>query len=54
LKKVGINLRELVFIHGQFYVTLSRVTDVSNLNILLPYKGNGKAENIVYPEVFLR
>jgi hypothetical protein len=54
LKKVGINLRQPIFTHGQFYVAFSRVIDVFNMDILLPYKGSGKAENIVYPEVLLR
>jgi hypothetical protein len=54
LKKVEIDLRQSVFTHGQFYVALSRVTDMSNLDILLPYRGSGKVENIVYPEVLLR
>jgi hypothetical protein len=54
LQKVGIDLRQPVFIHGQFYVAFSRVTDMANLDVLLPYRGNGMVENIVYPEVLLR
>jgi hypothetical protein len=54
LQKVGIDLRQSVFIHGQFYVAFSRVTDVANLDVLLPYRGSGMVENIVYPEVLLR
>jgi hypothetical protein len=54
LKRVGIDLRQSVFTRGQFYVALSRVTDVSNLDILLPERGNGKVENIVCQEVFLK
>ncbi len=54
LKRVGIDLRQSVFTHGQFYVALSRVTDVGNLDILLPERGNGKVENIVYQEVLLK
>ena len=54
LQKVGINLRQPVFIYGQFYVAFSRVTDVANLEVLLPYRGSGMVENIVYPEILLR
>jgi ATP-dependent exoDNAse (exonuclease V) alpha subunit len=54
LQKVGINLRQPVFTHGQFYVAFSRVTDVANLDILLPYRDSGMVENIVYPEVLLK
>jgi ATP-dependent exoDNAse (exonuclease V) alpha subunit len=54
LQKVDINLPQPVFTHGQFYVAFSRVTDVANLDVLLPYRGSGMVENIVYPEVLLR
>jgi hypothetical protein len=54
LQKIGINLRQPVFTYGQFYVAFSRVTDVANLDVLLPYRGSGMVENIVYPEVLLR
>jgi ATP-dependent DNA helicase PIF1 len=54
LQKIGINLRQPVFIYGQFYVAFSRVTDVANLYVLLPYRGSGIIKNIVYPEVLLR
>jgi ATP-dependent exoDNAse (exonuclease V) alpha subunit len=54
LQKVGIDLRQSVFTHGQFYVAFSRVTDMANLDVLLPYRGSGMVENIVYPEVLLR
>jgi hypothetical protein len=54
LQKVGIDLRQPVFTHGQFYVAFSRVIDVTNLDVLLPYQDSGMVENIVYPEVLLR
>ena len=54
LQKVGIDLRQPVFTHGQFYMAFSRVTDVANLDVLLPYRGSGMVKNIVYPEVLLR
>jgi ATP-dependent DNA helicase PIF1 len=54
LQKVGIDLRQPVFIYGQFYVAFSRVTDVANLDVLLPYRGSGMVENIMYPEILLR
>jgi ATP-dependent exoDNAse (exonuclease V) alpha subunit len=54
LQKVGIDLRQPVFTHSQFYVAFSRVTDIANLDVLLPYRGNGMVKNIVYPEILLR
>jgi ATP-dependent DNA helicase PIF1 len=54
LQKVGINLRQPVFTHSQFYVAFSKMTDVTNLDILLPYRGSGMVKNIMYPEVLLR
>jgi hypothetical protein len=54
LQKVDINLRQPVFIHSQFYVAFSRVTDMANLDVLLPYRDNGMVKNIVYPEILLR
>jgi hypothetical protein len=54
LQKVGIDLRQPVFTHGQFYVAFSTVTNVANLDVLLPYRGSGMVENIVYSEILLR
>jgi ATP-dependent exoDNAse (exonuclease V) alpha subunit len=54
LQKVDINLRQPVFTYGQFYVAFSRVTDVANLDVLLPYRGSGMVKNIVYPEILLK
>jgi ATP-dependent exoDNAse (exonuclease V) alpha subunit len=54
LQKVGIDLRQPVFTYDQFYVAFSRVTDIANLDVLLPYRGSDMVENIVYPEVLLR
>jgi ATP-dependent exoDNAse (exonuclease V) alpha subunit len=54
LQKVGIDLRQPVFIHSQFYVAFSRVTDMTNLDVLLPYRDSGMIKNIVYSEVLLR
>jgi hypothetical protein len=54
LQKVGINLRQPVSTHGQFYVAFSRVIDIANLDVLLPYRGSGMVKNIVYPEILLK
>src|SRR5947207_2323536 len=51
LHRVGINLNNSVFAHGQLYVALSRCTDYQNLCVLLPSNANGKTPNIVYSEV---
>ena len=32
-------------------MTFSRVTDIDKLDLLLPNKGDGRIENIVYPEI---
>jgi ATP-dependent exoDNAse (exonuclease V) alpha subunit len=54
LQKVGIDLRQSVFTYGQFYVAFSRITDMANLDVLLPYRNSGMVKNIVYPEILLR
>jgi hypothetical protein len=50
LKQVGVDLRVPAFSHGQPYVALSRVTDMSKLSILHA-KGLDTTENVVFPEV---
>jgi hypothetical protein len=54
LQKVDINLRQSVFTYGQFYVAFSRVINVANLNVLLPYRDNGMVKNIVYLKILLK
>ena len=54
LDTVGVDLRATPFTHGQLYVALSRVTDVSRLCLLFPERNDGKTDNILYPEVNLR
>ena len=53
VKHVGVDLRTLVFSHGQLYVTLSRCTNSDRISVLLPEDGLNTTENIVYPEVLL-
>lgn len=48
---VGLDLRTPVFSHGQFYVGVSRTSVVEGLSVLLSLEAEGKAVNIVYPEV---
>jgi hypothetical protein len=54
LQKVDINLRQPVFTYSQFYVAFSRVTDMTNLDVLLPYRDSGMVENIMYSKILLR
>ena len=60
LKNVAVDLRKHCFTHGQLYVALSRVTDVSHLRVLLNSSTNALSgtpddltDNIVYPEALL-
>ena len=53
LGKVGVDLRLSVFSHGQLYVALSRVTDVSQLSVLIRDKIDQRTINIVWAEVLL-
>ena len=55
LNYVGLCLKEPVFMHGQLYVALSRVTNAANLRMIVPdteEARQGKIKNIVYSEVF--
>lgn len=54
LKTVGVDLQTSAFTYGQFYVALSRVTSAQRVTILLSENGDGKTNNVVYPEVLLR
>ena len=55
LKNVGIYLPSYVFLHGQLYVVISRVTSEQGLKILI-VDGDGEnintTSNVVYHEVF--
>ena len=48
---VGLDLRMPVFSHGQFYVAVSRTSDVAGLHILLDDHEDRKTMNEVYSEV---
>jgi ATP-dependent DNA helicase PIF1 len=52
LGTVGLDLRDPVFAHGQFYVGVSRGTNWSRVKVLL--KEGREAMNIVYKDVLLR
>ena len=54
MNHVGIDVRSAVFMHGQFYVAISRVTSVHNIKIIWDNQhANPVTKNIVYPEVLL-
>ena len=46
-------MRILVFMYGQLYIALLRVTDIYRLSLLLPQKGDAVTTNVIYPEVLL-
>jgi len=52
-QNVAVDLCTPVFAHGQFYVAMSRVTDVSRITLLLPKTGPPQLSNIVWPELLL-
>ena len=54
VKHVGLDLRNAVFTHGQFYVASSRVTSVWNIKAIWDCNSNEPVtRNIVYPEVII-
>jgi hypothetical protein len=51
---VGLDLRNSVFTHGQFYVAISQVTSVHRLKAIWDSRlPTAKTKNIVYPEVII-
>jgi ATP-dependent DNA helicase PIF1 len=55
LGRVGLDLQYPVFSHGQFYVGVSRGTNMGRVHVLLPADSGGSAtKNIVYHNVLLR
>lgn len=54
LDLVGIDVKTSSFSHGQLYVALSRVIDVSRLALLFKKdEEEEKTENVVFPEGLL-
>jgi ATP-dependent DNA helicase PIF1 len=54
LKTVSVDFRRPCFTHGQLYIALFRVTNVSRLNVLLNNASNDCTDNVVYPEALLK
>ena len=52
LGRVGLDLRYPVFGHGQFYVGVSRGTNLNRAKVLL--ERGVKTTNIVYKDILLR
>lgn len=55
LQTVGLFLPKSVFTHGQFYVSISRVTSPHGLKIFVDDEGGNPmnvTQNVVYQEVF--
>jgi ATP-dependent exoDNAse (exonuclease V) alpha subunit len=51
---VGLDLRNSIFTHGQFYVAISRVTSVLRLKAIWDSRlPTATTKNIVYPEVII-
>jgi hypothetical protein len=52
LQRVGVDLRDPVFGHGQLYVAMSRTTDVHGLSVLFrPENREYITDNVVFPEM---
>ena len=56
LNHIGLCLTESVFAHGQLYVAVSRVTDGTNLRMIVSNsdeaRQEGRIKNVVYSEIF--
>jgi hypothetical protein len=51
---VDLDLGSPVFVHGQFYVAISRVTSRSNIEVIWNENNRvAKTQNVVYKEVLL-
>jgi ATP-dependent exoDNAse (exonuclease V) alpha subunit len=54
LAHVGLDLRNSVFTHGQFYVAVSQVTSVLRLKAIWDSRlSTATTKNVVYPEVII-
>ena len=51
---IRIDLREQVFTHRQFYIAVSRVTDMRRLLVLFLLAETARLDNIVYLEVLIQ
>ena len=54
VKRLGVDLRKPIFLHGQLYTALSRTTSMTNLKAIVPDYTNRRTMNIVYEEVLDR
>jgi hypothetical protein len=53
LNHVGVDPRRPSFVHGQCYVALSRVTQVTQLTVVLDEDSGRATKNVVYSEALL-
>ena len=54
MKHVGLDLRNVVFTHGQLYVAVSQVMSIRNIKAIWDSKlDRPVTKNIVYPEVII-
>lgn len=54
LQHVGVDIRNQAFVHGQFFVAISRALDIRKLTLLFEKDSECMVENVVWPEILLK